>query len=213
MSMIVLHGYRYSVYTRIARMVLLEKGVSWKDKEVDPFDADMPESYLDLHPFRRVPVLKHRSFQIYETAAICRYVDAAFDGPCLTPDNAKAMARMAQVVSIVDSYGYRPMVRDVFGQTVFAPLMGQVPDETRIVTGLAASHPVLEALDKIASEGVVLGGNSFSLADCHLAPMIDCFVAAPAGAEALARFPALSDWWARIYGRPSLAATDPGRPT
>lgn len=212
MAEIVLHGYRYSVYTRIARIVLLEKGVSWKDKEVDPFDADMPESFLDLHPFRRVPVLEHRSFHIYETAAICRYVDAAFDGLSLTPDNAKAMARMAQVVSIVDSYGYRPMVRDVFGQTVFAPLMGQVPDETRIVTGLAASRPVLAALDKIAMEGSVLGEDSFSLADCHLAPMIDYFIAAPAGAEALARFPALSDWWARLSRRSSLATTDPGRP-
>ncbi|WP_275450641.1 glutathione S-transferase family protein [Octadecabacter antarcticus] len=53
-----LHSYRYSVYSRIARMALLTKGVAYDAVEVDPF-AELAPSYLELHPFSRVPALTH----------------------------------------------------------------------------------------------------------------------------------------------------------
>jgi glutathione S-transferase len=76
-----LHGYRYSVYARIARMTCLEKGVAHEWSEVDPFSEDIPPTYLSLHPFRRVPALEHDGFVLYETAVIARYIDEAFVGP------------------------------------------------------------------------------------------------------------------------------------
>jgi glutathione S-transferase len=48
---IVLHGYQYSVYLRIVRTVLIEKGVPYSRVEVNPFALDMPKQYLNLHPF------------------------------------------------------------------------------------------------------------------------------------------------------------------
>ena len=63
--MIVLHGYQYSVYLRIVRMVLVEKGVPYSRVEVNPFASDMPKEYLDLHPFRRVPTLVHDDYVLY----------------------------------------------------------------------------------------------------------------------------------------------------
>ena len=56
---LVLHGYRYSVYNRIARLALAEKGVAYDRVEVNPFAADRPAAYLALHPFSRVPALVH----------------------------------------------------------------------------------------------------------------------------------------------------------
>ena len=120
-------GYRYSFYLRIARMVLLEKGVAFTHLEVDPF-AGAPDWYLALHPFARVPTLRHDGFVIYETSAIARYVDAAFPGVLLVPEDAQALGRMQQVVSIVDSYGYWPMVRQVFSHAVFRPRTGKAMD-------------------------------------------------------------------------------------
>ena len=43
---LVLHGYRYSVYVRIARLALAEKGVAYDRVEVNPFAPDVPASYL-----------------------------------------------------------------------------------------------------------------------------------------------------------------------
>jgi len=39
-----LHGYRYSVYLRIAAMTLIEKNVGWTHIEVDPFGETVPGS-------------------------------------------------------------------------------------------------------------------------------------------------------------------------
>ncbi len=62
-----LHGYRYSVYLRIVAMTLIEKNVSWTHVEVDPFAETIPETYLALNPFGRVPTLVHDGFVLYET--------------------------------------------------------------------------------------------------------------------------------------------------
>jgi glutathione S-transferase len=209
---VLLRGYSFSVYNRIARLALHEKGVLYEREEVDPFTNSIPEHYLRRHPFRLVPVLSHGDFDIYETAAIVRYVDAAFIGPSLMPAGAEALARAAQVVSIVDSYGYRPMVRQVFAHRVFRPAVGEVGDETVISQGIAASQSVLRALNAIASEGHVLDGRGFTIADCHLAPMVAYFVQAPEGSTELSAHPALADWWEQTSRRKSIVETNPGIP-
>lgn len=210
---VILRGYRYSVYNRIARVVLHEKGVAYKTEEIDPFAANVPEDYLKRHPFGRVPVLSHGEFDVFETSAVTRYVNAAFDGPELMPTKAKTLARVTQVVSIVDSYGYRPMVRQVFAHRVFRPTIGDVADEAKITAGINASHTVLGALNDIAKEGHVLDGQNFTLADCYLAPMIAYFVQAREGDSALKAHSKLADWWASVSQRKSLQATEPGLPT
>ncbi len=210
--MVILRGYKFSVYNRIARIALHEKGVAYDTEEVDPFQTDVPYDYLKRHPFGRVPVLSHHAFDIYETTAICRYIDAAFEGRRLLPSEAVALGRVAQVVSIVDSYGYRPLVRQVFAHRVFRPSVGEEGDETEIANGLEASLPVLGALDNLAMEGHVLNGEDFTLADCHLAPMIAYFAQAPEGASALLSHSALASWWSYAEKRKSVTETNPGLP-
>lgn len=209
---VLLRGYRFSVYHRIARMVLAEKGVAYDIEEIDPFAQSIPQAYLRRHPFGRVPVLSHGDFDIFETVAITRYVDAAFDGASLVPSDPVASARMAQVISIIDNYGYGPMVRQVFAHRVFRPAEGLYADETEIVAGMEGAQVVLGALNTIAEEGLVLDGAGITLADCHLAPMMAYFAMAPEGAAALDQYPALAAWWSALRQRDSLVATDPGLP-
>ena len=203
-----LHGYGYSVYNRIARLALLLKEVGHETVEVDPF-AELPEAYLRLHPFGLVPVLTHGAFELFETGAITRYVDRAFEGPPLQPGSAAALARMDQVISVVDSYAYRPMVRQVSSHAFFRPHFGEDSSREQIDMGLEASRKVLSFLGGVAGEGLVLSGRDFTLADCHLAPMIDYFVRAEEGKAALSRHPALQAWWDRTSVLDVLKATDP----
>jgi glutathione S-transferase len=203
-----LHGYRYSVYNRIARLALLSKRVEHRTIEVDPF-AELPEAYLALNPFGRVPALTHGAFTLFETGAITRYVDRAFEGPSLQPESAAALARMDQVISVIDSYAYRPMVRQVSSHGFFRPLFGEPSSREEIDSGLEASRKVLSFLDGVAGEGVVLGGRDFTLADCHLAPMIDYFVRAEEGKAALSSHSALQGWWERMSVLDLIKATDP----
>jgi glutathione S-transferase len=209
---VTLHGYRYSVYTRIARLALREKSVPFQEVEVDPFADPPPAELLALHPFGRVPVLRDAGFAIYETAAITRYIDTTFAGPVLTPDGAQAVARMAQVIAIADNYGYWPLVRQVFSHRVFRPATGETGDPAQIARGLAASARVLDALEAIAAEHLVLNRTRLTLADIHLAPIIGYFVMAPEGAAALCERPALTAWWQWVRQRDSFIGTDPGLP-
>ena len=121
---VTLHGYRYSVYTRIARIVLFEKGVACRTEQIDPFARPPPADLLALHPFARAPVLRHADFTLYETAAIARYVDAAFPGPALVLPSPCAAASMAQTICLIDAHADRPLVRRVFSRAVLRPAMG-----------------------------------------------------------------------------------------
>lgn len=204
-----LHGYRYSVYAWIARLTLREKGIEWRWHEVDPFAADVPASYLDLHPFGRVPTLVHGSAAIYETAAITQYVDEAFDGPALQPPEPLARARMRQVIGVVDSYAYWPLVRQVFSHGAFQPAAGLAGDQAEIDAGLGAAPRVLSALEGLAED---LNAVAPSLADMHLAPMLGYFTIVPTGAEMLDGYAKLAAWWAAMRERPAVVETWPPLP-
>ena len=209
---VVLHGYQYSFYLRIARLALIEKGVAYERVEVDPFADDVPAAYLAMHPFRRVPVLVHDGFVLYETGAITRYVDESFPGPGLQPAAPRERARLTQIISVVDSYAYWPMVRQVFSHSVFRPRMGQPVVVEEIARGLEGSNRALGALEALAAGGDFLVGTRLSLADLHLAPMVAYFAAASEARGVIAAYPKLSAWWQAMANRESLSATDPGLP-
>ena len=208
----VLHGYKFSVYARVVRLALREKGVVYDWAEVDPFSQPPDAGLRRINPFGRVPVLLHDGLALHETAAICRYVDAAFAGPPLQPAGAAAIGQMAQVIAIVDSYGYWPMVRQVYAHRVFRPASGAPVDEAQIGAGLVAAAPVLAALNAIAAAGRVLAGPVITLADLHLAPMVAAFEAAPEGAALLHGHAHLVGWWQSIRRRDSMVATQIGLP-
>lgn len=209
---LILHGYRYSVYVRIVRLVLAEKGLAYEQVEVNPFAADVPADYLALHPFGRVPTLVHDGFDLYETGAITRYVDRAFPGPALQPADPKRLARMDQIVCVVDAYAYWPLVRQVFVHDVVRPHMGTAGDAAELEKGLESAARVLDALEALAAAETWLTGSDISLADFHLGAMVAYFAQSPRGAELLAARPRLAAWWRRLGARPSFAATEPGLP-
>src|SRR5260370_17774608 len=154
---LILHGYRYSVDVRIARLVLAEKGVAYDQVEIDPFAPAIPADYLALHPFGRVSALVHDGFVLYEPGGISRYLDRAFAGPALQPHEPRALARMDQVIGIIDSYAYWPLVRQVFSHRVFRPALGRPVDEAAVAQGLAAAAKVLGALEALAAAPFLAG--------------------------------------------------------
>mgnify|MGYP003888729995 CR=1 FL=1 len=206
---VTLHGFYYSVYTRIAKMVLLEKGIPFDYQEVNPFSKNMPETYLDLHPFRRVPALQHGDFTLIETNAISRYIDGAFEGPALQPADVKATARMDQTLSLIDSYFYYPLIRQVFSNSFFSKQFDEPTDIAELTEGLKAAPTILKALDNIVNEGLVLNSKTVSLADLHLAPMMAYFMMTEEGKALLPNYPALEGWWHSISDRDSLVKTAP----
>lgn len=208
-----LHGYQYSVYAWIARFTLHEKGVDYRWVEVNPFAADLSADYLALHPFGRVPTLVDGDFTLYETNAITRYVDEACEGPALQPSAPRDRARVHQILSIVDSYVYWPLVRQVFSHGVMGPRIGRPSDASEYQKGLAAAPHILDAFDRlIGGDGFLVAGNAVTLADIHLAPMMSYFTSASDGFDLLQQHDRLLGWWTRISTRRAFLDTKPTLP-
>jgi len=208
MSLPILYGLSRSVYTRIARLALEEKGVDYAFEEVEIFGgAGVPERHLDRHPFGRIPTFTQGGFSLYETVAITRYVDKAFPGPPLQPTTPEARARMTQVISVSDAYAYRSMVWGVFVQRVVIPQKGGTSNESTIGEALQAARTRLKALEALLDDRLFLAGNELSLADLHAAPMLLYFSLTPEGAELLPSHRRLNLWFANMVVRPSVKRT------
>jgi glutathione S-transferase len=205
---VTLFGLQRSVYTRIARLALAEKQVPHASSEVEIFGSDgVPPAHRARHPFGRIPALDHDGFMLYETGAITRYVDEAFDGPALQPREPVPRARMNQIIGLLDAYAYRPLVWGVFVQRVRLPLQGQATDEDELRRSLAAADTVLGVLERWPRGGEHLCGAALTLADLHPYPMLRYFDLAPEGRAALQRHPRLAAWLERMQSRPSVTAT------
>lgn len=209
---VTLHGYRYSVYAWIARTALAAKGVDYAWREINPFAPDVPREYLELHPFKRVPVLQVDSLVIYETSAITRYVDEAFDGPPLQPLTPTERARCNQVISVVGNYAYWPLVRQVFAHGVIGPRLGRPSNEAEVAAGLESAPRVLDALERLAGDRGWLVAETPTLADFHLAPMIGYFAMHEKGMACLSRYRRLSSWWSSMAELPAFIKTAPDLP-
>ncbi|TIL74815.1 MAG: glutathione S-transferase family protein [Mesorhizobium sp.] len=205
MSRPVVYGADYSVYVRIVRLALEEKGIGYELVPVDIFAADgIPGWYLDHQPFGRIPAFEHDGFRLHETSAIARYVDEAFDGPALQPIEGRPRARMNQIIGMLDAYAYRAMVWDVAVER----LEKTTPDEALIASGLLQAATMLRALTSLKAAGPWLLGEQLTLADLHAAPIIGYFVKVTEGQNLLAEFADLRDWFARIALRESFARTE-----
>jgi glutathione S-transferase len=203
-----LYGLERSVYTRIARLALEEKSVSYALHEVEIFGpSGVPPEHLRRHPFGRIPALEHGGFWLYETTAITRYVEEAFAGPQLQPIEPRERARVNQVVSVLDSYAYRPMVWGVFVERVLVPLSGRTPNESTVAESLAAARTCLSALIRIVECQPFLVAPNLTLADLHALPILAYFCLAPEGQQVIAEYPALERWLAMMNSRPSVQRT------
>ncbi|PKA41451.1 glutathione S-transferase family protein [Rhizobium sullae] len=207
-----LFGADYSVYVRAVRLALHEKGVDYDLVPVDVFAASgPPSSYLARQPFGRIPAFEHDSFNLYESGAITRYLDEAFEGPRLQPATPKQRARMNQIISIADGYIYSNLVWGMYVELVSKPLRGEPSDERRVAIARSKVPVCLQALADLMDGAPWLGGETLTLADLHVAPMMDYFLMVPEARGLLEQHAALASWWQRMVERPSMRYTNPRR--
>jgi len=205
---VTLYGASYSVYVRIARLALEEKGVSYTLEEIDIFaEGGPPSEHLARHPFGKIPAFEHDGFTLYEAGAIARYVDRSFDGPSLMPHEPHAEARANQIVSIADSYAYRSLVWGVYTEAVADLRDGTPKNVAAIDDALARSRQCLSEIARLRGRNAWLAGDDISLADLHLAPMVSYFLVAAEAQPLWNELGALHDWWERLKARPSMIGT------
>jgi glutathione S-transferase len=100
-------GSKRSTYVRAVCMVCEEKGIDYTLTEVI---LGAPELGA-IHPFGKMPVLRHGDLVLFESAAIAGYLDRSFGGPKLFPAEPRQAALTEQWVSFVNTLIDRTFIR------------------------------------------------------------------------------------------------------
>lgn len=198
MAEVVFHSLAESAYLWTAMQVADEKGVS---HELDLIELGSPE-HLALHPFGKMPAMRHGDLTLYETAAIAHYLDRAFDGPPLQPADATGQAQVIRWISMVNAYVF-PVMNRFMKERLVRPAWGVEPDAAFIASAREPLLLQMRLIDEGVREGGFLVGDRLTLADCFLFPHLLFFTRTPEGAALIRRAPAARDWLARLTERPS----------
>ncbi len=202
---VTVYGDPRSSYVRTVRMALSEKGVAYSYEPVAPHS----EKVVAICPFGRVPAFRDGDFTLYETTAIVRYIDDCFDGPALVAGSPWARARMEQYVSLINCHGYDAMIRRYVLQYVFPKGANGAPDRAVIEKAVPDIKAQLEVLDQAYGARNLLVGETVTLADLLLAPIIFYLQQFPEGKTLLADAPNVARAHAAMAERGSFKATAP----
>ena len=194
-----------STYTRVACMVCEEKGIEYVLTET-PLHA--PE-ILAIHPFGKMPVLRHGDVELFESKAIATYLDRSFPAPFVFPSDPRLAALTEQWVSLVNTVIDRTLVRTYLFAYIAPRTADGTPDRDAIAAVMPAVREQIEVLDKAVAKTGHLVGDQFTFADINLLPILHRVRQAPEGARAVAKATNLARYYDRHAERPSFKKTDP----
>lgn len=146
---VILYGFPGSLCSQKVRLALAEKGVPYEDRFVD-IELRLTNYepwYLRLNPKGVVPTLVHGERVVTDSARILEYVDQAFEGPELTPEDPSERERMAYWIGEQD----RARMREL-SYASFKGMLGLVlrrvsmPLRVRKLRRLRATNPSLAEL-------------------------------------------------------------------
>lgn len=177
-----IYGFAPSTYTQTAISVAKEVGAK---AELVPLEFKKP-SHFAKHPYGKMPALEDGDVTLFETLAIATYVDAK---GALQPKNKVERARMMQWVSAAIDYSYEDLVNKLHADD----------PEAEAVT---AASEQLKLLDAALAEHTYFAGDTVSLADFFLFPMVT-FAKDKLGDGCLKKLPALARWYDEMAKRPS----------
>ena len=184
-------------------MVCEEKGIDYTLTEVA---LGAPELRA-IHPFGKMPVLRHGDLELFESAAIATWLDRSFGGPKLFPSDPRRAALTEQWLSFVNTVIDRTFVR-TYLYAYIATSDGK-PDRAAIERVMPDVRAQLAVLDKAVASTGHLVDDIFTYADINLLPILDRLKLPPEGAPALANAPNVAAYFARHATRPSFVRTTP----
>jgi glutathione S-transferase len=160
-------GAPQSNYVWVARIACTEKGVPYTLVPVLPHSPEVDA----IHPFGKIPAMRHGDVTLCESRAISFYIDHAFAGPPLAPRDPVAGARTEQWISLVNTHIDPLLVRQYLGAYFFPGTPDGGPDRARIEKILPQMEPHFAVLDRAVAKTGHLVGDSFTL--CRHQPAAD----------------------------------------
>ena len=198
-------GSARSTYTQAVRMVCEEKAIEYVLTE-RPLQA--PEISA-IHPFGKMPVMRHGDLELFESKAIATYLDRSFPAPWVFPSDPRGAALTEQWVSLVNTVIDRTLIRTYLFAYIAPRTADGTPDRAAIDAVMPAVRGQIAVLDRAVARTGYLVGDQFTFADINLLPILHRVRQAPEGAETLALADHLARYYDRHAARPSFQRTQP----
>lgn len=205
MSDLQIIGAPASNFVWVTRLACAEKGVQYT---LIPTLPHTPEVSA-IHPFGKIPVMRHGVVTLCESRAICLYIDRTFPGPALVPADPAGAALVEQWLSLINTNVDLLLVRRYLGAYFFPATTDGSPDRTVIDAALPSMRTHFAVLDEAVRATGYLAGSSFTLADIDLLPILFYMNKMPESRVMLADSKHLEAYFERHMERPSVQRTFP----
>ncbi len=228
--MIVLYHANHSTCSQKVRLCLAEKGLAYESRLIDlALKEQLDPEYLAINPNGVVPTLVHDGKVVIDSSVICEYLEEVFPEPALSPRDAHGRARMRSWMRYIEEVP-TSAVRFPSFNMAFLPRFDGLDDE-RFLTEQADVRPLRKGffrrmgrtgfsdadiehsfeqiertaarMDAALAEGPWLVGETYSLADIVVAPLIDRMDDLGFAHLWEDKYPRTTDWYARIRARPA----------
>jgi glutathione S-transferase len=186
-------------YVQRALLVMREKGIDVEIEYIDP--DDRPGWFWDKSPRGKVPLLLVDEVALFESQAICEYLEEAHPQPALMPTALVERARDRAWFGFASDVLFVPLYKMV---TSTSPTrFDRAKDD--LEAGLAKLQQELGERTWLSGDG-----SSFGMADVAVAPIFSRLaVLEKLGAYQLPDLAAARAWGARIMARPAMQAALP----
>ena len=231
--MLKLYDFPESVCCQKVRLAIAEKGIQVEEQPTMLDEgAQYSDEFLKLNPKGVVPVAVHNGHVITESTIISEYINEAFDGPGLMPEDPYWRARKRYWARQIDDGIHNPhctsisfvvALRFAFLERLDTPEklekhLANVRDPVSrqrqregfelayeaptFIEAIRAYDAFLEEMNAALGETEWLAGNEVSLADLDVAPYIHRLDCLELS-NMWSERPRIADWYARLQDRPS----------
>ena len=235
MTTVTLYHWEPNANSGKPMLTLAEKGVDYQSHYLDllNFDQHHPD-YLAINPLGTIPAMTHGDRVLTESTAIMEYVDEAFTGPSLMPDDPVDRWRVRWWMKFMDQWlapsfsmiGWSvfvgPAVRSKDPE-MLAAAIARIPMEERRVAWRKAIHGTfsdaemsesqrrvalgIEMLEDALSQREWLGSDQYSLADINGFNLAYALPLSQPHLSNDALTPNILRWLRAIYARPAAKET------
>lgn len=195
--MLKIFGNPMSTCTRKVLMTLAEADAPYEMSVIDFAKGEHKQQpHLGRQPFGQIPAIDDDGFTLFESRAICRYLDGKLNGK-LVPSDPKVRAEMEKWISIETSNFTPHAMKFVYH---YAFKREQEPAVLEAAT--KALETALDVMEERLAKSPYLAGSELSLADVCFMPYIEYAMGSPVK-DMLAKRPHVNAWWTKISERPT----------
>jgi glutathione S-transferase len=195
--MIKIFGNPMSTCTRKVLMTLTETNTPFELSVVDFGKGEHKQpSHMKRQPFGRIPALEDDGFEMFESRAICRYVNRKVNGS-LVPTDLQAYAKMEQWISVETSEFSGHAMKYIYHDTFKRPQEQGVLD-----AATKALETTCAFMEKQLTQTQFIAGSAFTLADVCFMPYLE-YAIVSSFKGVFTQHPHLMTWWNRVSERPA----------